>query len=156
MKDLIKILLWLLIVFAAAFLQTNRFLAWNGVNPNLLLLAVFSAVILEKKTLNILLLLIFSPGGLFFLFPFWFQETTILAGLGFLALFLKKFLTGNDLFDFLLLLFLGTCGFYSIAAPRFFLQPRVLAAESIYNLSCGLLIFLPIVFFYEKKTGIES
>lgn len=155
MKDLIKILLWFLFVVAAAFLQTNRFFVWAGVNPNLLLLAILSAVVLEKKFLNVVLFLILSAGGLFFLFPFWFIKTTILTGLGFLALFSKKFLFDNNFFDFLILLFFGTLGFYLIAAPGFFLQPRFFAAEMFYNLSGGLLIFLPMVFFYEKKTGIK-
>lgn len=157
MKDLIKFLLWLLIISVAAIFQINRFFILSNINPNLILLTILAMVVAEKKFLLVSLFLFFSSFFLFFLIPFWLSETTILTGMGFLCLLARKILSGNEFFDFLILIFLGTLGFYLIISPRYFLvQPGILIGELIYNLFLGFLIFGIAIFFYEKKNGIKS
>lgn len=157
MKDLIKFLFWLLIISVAAILQTNRFFILSNVNPDLILLTILAAVVSEKKFLLVSLFLFFSSLLLLFLASFWLLEIAVLTGIGFLSLLIRKILSGNKFFDFLILIFLGTLGFYLIISPRYFLiQLWTLIGELIYNLFLGFLIFGIAIFFYEKKNRIKS
>jgi len=157
MKDLIKILIWLFLILLVFIFQTNRFPSLGGINPNLILVVIFLGVILEKQPSRYLVL-IFTIILLSVLWlPYWLKEILILGGLGFLAFWSKKFLTGNIFFDFLILILAGTLGFYLIINGRFFLtNPIAIIAELFYNTALGLLIiFLVKSFSYEKKTRIK-
>ncbi len=141
MRDLIKILIWLFFVSLAIFLQSNQFLSFRGVNPNLILLLVFLPLILEKEFLRALLL-IFTALVLTVVFlPYWPKEILILGGLALAGLFLRKFLTGNELGDFLILIFSGTLGFYLIKAPSYLIADFIsVVVELIYNIILGIFL----------------
>ena len=84
--------------------------------------------------------------------PYWLKEILILGSLGILALLLKKLLTGNNFFDFLILILLGTLGFYSIINFRYlFANPPAIAAELIYNVILGLITIFVVKNFFMKK-----
>lgn len=158
MKVLIKILLWFFLVSSAVIIQSNHFLNFLGVNPNLILLFVFLPLILEKEFSRVLLLISITLILILIFLPYWPKEILILAGLAILGLFLRKFLTGNELLDFIILIFLGSLGFYLINSFSYcFQEPLILIAELIYNIFLGSLLFFIFRYFYEKeKTRIKS
>jgi len=157
MKALIKLLAWAFIISFAFVLQVNHFLSFDGVNPNLILLLIFLAVILKKsfRIFLFLLLIIILLSVIFY--PYWLKEISILAGLGIAGFFLKRFLTGNDFFDFAILVLLGTLGFYLINSPQHLASDYLIVlGELIYNLAFGILVlFCAKIFSYEKETGIK-
>ena len=158
MKDLIKMLIWVFFIILAFVLQANHFLSLGAINPNLILLVIFGGVIAKKKILEFLILISATVLLSTVFLPYWLKEILILGSLGILALLLKKLLTGNNFFDFLILILLGTLGFYSIINFRYlFANPPAIAAELIYNVILGLItIFVVKNFFYEEETGIKS
>jgi len=158
MKDLIKILIWLFFISLAAATQTNRFLSLNGINPNLILLFILLAVILEKEFPKVLILVFIIILLLIVVSPYWSKPILVLGGLGLLSFLFKKFLTGSIFWDFLILIILGSLGFYLIIDYRyFFADPIAIIAELFYNVLLGIFLFLiGESFFYAKKTGIKS
>jgi len=157
MKDLIKILAWIFFIILAFIFQANHFLSLGGINPNLILLVVFLSVILEKKISRFLVLIIIIILLSVVFLPYWIKEIFILSILG-LAIFLfKKSLTGNNFFDFLIIILLGNLGFYLIINPRYFItNPVVIIIELFYNMALGFLIIFGVKSFsYEKKTRIK-
>jgi hypothetical protein len=158
MKGSIKILTWAFFIISAFFLQANHFLAVRGINPNLILLIIFLGVILEKKFSGFLFLAFIIILLSFVFLPFWPKEIFIAAGLGLVAFLLKKFLTGNVFFDFLILVFSGTLGFYLILNFNYLISyPIAIIAELLYNMTLGIsVIFVITNFFYEKEDRIKS
>lgn len=159
MKEAIKILSWAFFVFLAVIVQNSHILEFWGVNPNLILLFVFLPLILEKEFPRALILIFITLVLALVFLPYWPKEILILAGLALLALFLRKFLTGHELWDFLILIFLGTLGFYLINNFYYcFWEPFTIFAELVYNVILGIfLFFISRQFFYEKeKARIKS
>lgn len=152
MKEAIKISVWAFLVFSAAIIQTNHILEFWGVNPNLILLFVFLSLILEKEFSRVLLL-IFTTLVLTLIFlPYWPKEILILAGLALLGLFLRKFLTGRELWDFVILILLGSLGFYLINNFSYcFREPLTLIIELFYNIALGILLILILNFLRLTK-----
>ncbi len=142
----------------AVIVQNSHLLDFWGVNPNLILLFVFLPLILEKEFSRALLLIFITLVLTLFFLPYWPKEILILAGLALGGLFLRKFLTGRELWDFTILIFLGTLGFYLIDSFFYcFQKPLTLIAELIYNMFLGSLLFFIFRYFYEKeKTRIKS
>lgn len=156
--SVLKILSWAIFIILAFVLQANHFFAVRGINPNLILLMIFLGVILERKLFGFLFL-IFTVILLSFVFlPFWPKGIFIAAGLGLAAFLLKKFLTGNVFFDSLIVIFLGTLGFYLIINFHYLISnPIAIIAELFYNMTLGIsAIFLITNFFYEKEDRIKS
>jgi len=153
MRDLIKILIWLFFVFLAVIIQTNRLLNFNGVNPNLILLFILLAVVLEKEFRKALILIFLIIVLSVVVLPYWSKQILILGGLGLLALLFKKFLTGGAFWDFLILIVLGTLGFYLLKAPSYLITDFIsVVGELIYNIILG--IFL--VFLITNLTGLRK
>lgn len=157
MKDLIKILAWIFFIVLAFILQANHFLSLKGINPNLILLVVFLAIFLEKRFSRFLVLIfiIILLSAVFL--PYWIKEISILSGLGLIIFLFKKFLTGNNFFDFLIVILLGNLGFYLITNPRYFIaDPVAIIMELLYNIALGFLIIFGVKSFsYEEKTRIK-
>ena len=153
MRDLIKILIWLFFVFLAVIIQTNRLLNLNGVNPNLILLFILLAVVSEKEFRKALILIFAIVLLSAVVLPYWSKQILILGGLGLLALLFKKFLTGGAFWDFLILIVLGTLGFYLLKAPSYLITDFIsVVGELIYNIILG--IFL--VFLITNLTGLRK
>lgn len=157
MKESIKISTWAFFVVSAFILQTNHFLAIRGINPNLILLIIFFAVILERKLFGFLFLALAIILLSFVFLPFWPKEIFIMTGLGLAFFSLKKFLTGNIFFDFLIMIFSGTLAFYSIINFHYLVSnPIAVIEELLYNMTLGIsAIFVITNFSYEKKAGIK-
>ena len=157
MKDLIKLLAWIFFIILVFVLQTNHFLSLGDINPNLILLIIFLGVILKKKISGFLVLIfiIILLSAVFL--PYWLKEILILSSLGFVIFLLKKFLTGNNFFDFLVIASLGNLGFYLIINPHYFItNPIAIIIELFYNMALGfLMLFGAKSFSYEKKTRIK-
>jgi len=152
MRDLIKILIWLFFVFLAVIVQTNRFLELNGVNPNLILLFILLAVIWEKEFRKALILIFLIIALSTVVLPYWSKQILTLGGLGLLALLFKKFLTGGILGDFLILILLGSLGFYLITDYQyFFTDPIAIIAELFYNMGLGAILII-ILKFFQRQT----
>jgi len=141
--SILKILGWIFLVSLAILIQSNHFLEFCNVNPNLILILFF----LPQNQILVLITFILT----LILLSYWFKEILILGILVIIGLFLRKFLTGREVWDFLILIFLGTLGFYLIDNFHFIL------AETVYNIIIGGLLFLISQFFNEKeKAGIKS
>ncbi|MEK7624361.1 MAG: hypothetical protein AAB404_01350 [Patescibacteria group bacterium] len=158
MKELIKILVWIFLIILVFILQTSHFLSLGKINPNLILLIILGSVVSGKKIPEFLVLvfMIILLSAVFL--PYWSKEVLVLGSLGFLALFFKKKLTGNVFFDFLILIGLGTLGFYLTVNFRYlFANPPAIIAELIYNLTFGLItLFMVKSFYRDEKTRIKS
>lgn len=142
MKVLIKILFWTFLVSLVVIVQSSHFLNFWGVNPNLILLFVFLPLILEKEFPRALILIFITFVLTAVFLPYWPKEILILVGLAFGGLFLRKFLTGRELWDFIILIFLGSLGFYLINSFSYcFQKPLTLITELIYNMFLGSLLF---------------
>lgn len=152
MNDLVKILIWIFFVLSAFVLQLNHFLSLGGINPNLILLVIFGGVILEKKLRNYLALILAIIFLSVIFWPYWLKEIFILSGLGLAAFLFKKFLTGSAVWDFLILILLGTLGFYLTANFRYFsANPAALIVELFYNLSLGAVLVI-ILRLFQRRT----
>jgi hypothetical protein len=158
MKVLIKILGWIFLISLAVIVQNSRLLDFWGINPNLILIFFFLPLILEKEFPKTLVFVFIILAFTVIFLPFWTKEILILGGLAIIGLFLRKFLTGREFWDFLILIFLGTLGFYLINNFSYFFQnPLILISELIYNMFLGSLLFFIFGYFYEKKeTRIKS
>lgn len=160
MKDLIRILSWLLFIFLAVIFQINHFLSFRGINPNLILLTILLAVSLEKEFRKVLVLILTVILLSVVFVPDWFLKILILGGLLILAAGVKKFLTGTIFFDFLILIFLGTLVFYLIVNFHYFItNPIAIIAELFYNMTLGAALVIILNLFdlrNEKKTRIKS
>lgn len=157
MKDLIKILTWIFFVSFGFILQSNRFLSVRGINPNLIILIIFLGVILEKDFSRFLISILITIALSLIFWPYWLKEILILSALGLAAFPLKKFLTGNDFSDLLILVFSANLAFYSLINFHYILSnPMAIIAELFYNMVLGILtIFVIKIFFHEKKTRIK-
>ncbi len=152
MKELIKILTWAFFAVLVFILQANCFFAIRGINPNLILLIIFLAVILEKKLFGFLFLTLAIILLSFVFLPFWPKEIFIAAGLGLAFFSLRKFLTGNIFFDFLIMIFSGTLAFYSIINFHYLVSdPITVIAELLYNMTLGVILVI-ILKFFQKQT----
>jgi len=151
MNDLVKILIWGVFILLAFALQTNHFLSLGGINPNLILLAVSGGVILEKKFRNFLGLILAIIFLSVIFWPYWLKEILVLSGLGSAAFLFKKFLTGSAVLDFLILILIGTLGFYLMANFRYFpANPAAIAAELFYNISLGGVLVVALKLFQRQ------
>jgi len=152
-----KILVWIFFIILSFILQSNHFFDIEGVNPNLILLIIFLAVILEKKISEVFVLILIIIILSLFFWPYWLKEILILSFLGLAASSFKKFLTGNDFYDFLILIFLATLAFYLLINFHYFFGNFiVIVSELIYNTILGFLTIFGIKnFFYVKKTRIR-
>jgi len=157
MKESIKILVWAFFVVLAFVLQASHFFAVKGINPGLILLVVFLGVILEKKISGFLFLILPVVLFSFVFLPFWPKEIFIMAGLGLAAFWAKRFLTGNNFFDFLILALSANLLFHFMVNFHYPINnPIAVIAELFYNAVLGVLaIFAVKNFSYEKKTRIK-
>ncbi len=158
MKELNKILIWAFFVILAFILQTNHFFAVREINPNLVILIIFLGVILIKKLSGFLFLILMVILSAFVFSPFWLKGIFIMAGLGLVAFLIKKFLTGNVFFDSLILVFLGTLGFYLIINFHYLISnPIAVIGELLYNMILVIpTIFIITNFSHEKENRIKS
>ncbi|MFA5083914.1 MAG: hypothetical protein WC475_00810 [Candidatus Paceibacterota bacterium] len=158
MKESIKILVWAFFVILAFIFQVNHFFALKGINPNLILLVIILAAVLEKKIFGFLSLISMVILLSFVFLPFWPKEIFIAAGLGLAFFLLKKFLTGSVFFDSLILIFSGTLIFYLIVNFHYLVSsPIAVIAELPYNMTLGIAAIFAIKnFLHEKENRIKS
>lgn len=119
MADLARFILILFILTVLIFIQGTRFLSFDGINPNLILI-FFSGLIMAPgfrdkiKFTFLLALLVFSLLVSSFISGFWLIAWSILLILVILIYFFRNFFTGHPFPDFLLVLGLGTAVFYGL------------------------------------------
>ncbi|TSA46466.1 hypothetical protein D4R51_00140 [bacterium] len=119
MADLARFILVLLVLTILIFIQGTRFLSFEGINPNLILI-FFSGLIMAPhfrdriKFTFLLALLAFSLLVSSFISGFWLIIWSILLILVILIYFFRDFFTGHPFPDFLLVLGLGTAVFYGL------------------------------------------
>ena len=146
---LFKFLAFFLALTGVFFLQQYRLFVVGGVNPNLILVIL---AFLIFKTRNFWFFFGVGFGFLVFVFltaPYWLLPVTVILLLTITFYFLRKMLTGNEFFDFPIVVFLNTIIFYLIfnfqALPL--LPIRLIAAEILYN----LILTAVFVFFSRSK-----
>ena len=147
-----KFLFALLILIVGLFLQEGKIISLNSVSPNLLFI-LFLLFILGKESK----LFLFGLLARVFLIsliaiPFWSQQIIVLCVLILLLSLGKKYLTGNNLLDFSLLIITIPIIFYLLLHIKNFksLDINLILLESIYNLSLGIVIWLIFQRFYFK------
>lgn len=123
-------------------LQQYRFLSLGGTNPNLLLLG-FLFFVFKQENLWFLGSLFLGVAAVSFLFTWlWFLQTLVIFLVTLVFYFVKKIMTGNRLFDFLIALFLGTVLFYIVIGFGSANLPYLLIlGEILYNLTLGALFW---------------
>jgi hypothetical protein len=120
-------------------LQYSRSLAVLDINPNLLLVFLIALPFLRFGSFRFsaasALILLFA--ALFF--PYWFWEMAALIAVALFAGFARRFLTGNRILDFFILV-LGATLILNSALPLLAgfgpLWPRI-ALEALYNVLLG-------------------
>jgi len=140
-----KSVFWLLVSLLLLFLQNSQLFSLGGANPNLILIGFLILISLGRfNFLPFLAILAAFVLLAFILMPFWFLEILVLAVLAILFNLLKKFSTGNEFADFLIILIIGTILFYIIIyVPNISVLPRRLALKEIfYNVVLGAVIWL--------------
>lgn len=137
-----KILIAALALAAAFLLQQYRFLSLAGVNPNLILVGLLFFVF-RPVNLRFLAYLVFLTVAMTLLFtPFWLLEMLLVLLLAVAFYFIKRVMTGNRFFDFLIVVGAGTALFYAVlGAPAFNLPYGLILGEILYNLILGALIW---------------
>ncbi len=157
MKEAIKIFGLAFLVTLAIIAQSSHILEFWGVNPNLILILVFLPLVLEKEFSKALTLIFIILVLAIIFLPYWPKEILILTGLVLVGLFLRKFLTGREFWDFIILILFGTFGFYLI--NNFFYFPQkflIIVAELVYNILLGSFLFFVFSFYEKKETRIKS
>jgi len=140
-----KSVFWLLVSLLLLFLQNSQLFSLGGANPNLILIGFLILISLGRfNFLPFLAILAAFVLLAFILMPFWFLEILVLAVLAILFNLLKKFSTGNEFADFLIILIIGTILFYIIIyVPNISVLPWRLALKEIfYNVVLGAVIWL--------------
>ena len=122
----------------------SKFLNFGKIGPNLIMIGLIF-LIFRKENFKFILLV--SSGILIstsIFLSFWLSQMAILIGLIILMSYFKKFLTGNNLSDFLILLFFITLIFnFLLAQPNLgeIFSLKSVAFELLYNLIMGLVIW---------------
>lgn len=148
MADLIRFILVLLVAALLVFLGGARFLSVGGVNPNLILILFCGLIFIPflKRRVKfgyfvVLLLFSFLVGS--FIFDFWLIPWLTLAAVILGIYFLRNFLTGRPLLDFLIGLSFGVVVFYAVL--RFFTGGAFLFDflfwEIVYDLFLGVVLW---------------
>jgi len=110
-----------------------------GVAPNLLLVVFLLSSFFQSGFLLILALAISTFLVFAAFMPFWLFQPALIFSLVLAMKFAGGFLSGNKFLDFLIMLVLGTVGFYfflNLAKAGSF-QPALILKETIYNLVLG-------------------
>ncbi len=153
MADLVRFVLVLLLLVLLIFIQGTRFLVFNGINPNLILIFFLGLIlipILEKRIRldYFLTLLAFSFFVGSFIFDFWIGAWLILSILVIAGRFFKRFLTGYSLIDFLIMIGANTLLFYLLL--KIFsggvLEWSLILSETVYNLVLGAIFWYSLRF----------
>jgi len=143
-----KYLFFLTIFFAVSvlglFFQYERLFAIGGVNPNVALITILLPVFLFGNKnyfliFSTLFILIASLWG-----NFWLGKIFLIFGLALLQVLLRKNFTGNNFFDFLLSIAVGTFVFYvviGIFSPVSFPRFAILFFEMVYNIFIGFIFW---------------
>ncbi|TSC52227.1 MAG: hypothetical protein LiPW41_438 [Parcubacteria group bacterium LiPW_41] len=157
MKNFSSFLFLLLIGVIALILMNSGALRFFNINPNLFLLFIIALIATRAKNSIIVSLLFFSLFVGFVLYPFWILEYSLLCLVGFLLLFFRSRLTGNQISDSLILSFSGSL-FFSLCLWFFShssFSISQLLYQLIYDLICGFIFVLllrPII----KRGGISK
>lgn len=123
------------------FIQQQRILSVNDVNPNLIfvvLLAIAFFQVFRLRFLLLLLLLFFFVSG-FWAGGFWFFQILVLGLIALGTYFLKPHLSGSLFWDFLIVLAVGHFLFYLVVNVAHLpdLPWLTILAELVYNLVLG-------------------
>jgi hypothetical protein len=140
----VKILIPIIIVSVFFMLGQFRALSVAGINPNLLLIALFFFAVRADRFSFLGVLLAVSAVLVFLFTPFWIIQylVVLLIVLVFYFLFIKNLMTGNRLFDFLIAVVLGTFLFYLVVGFFSFGLPKTqILWEMLYNLAVGVLLW---------------
>lgn len=139
MESINKFLIVFLIISFFLILGQWRILSLNGIVPNLLLVIFLLSSFFQSGFLFMLVLAV-STFLVFAVFmPFWLFQSALIFSLVLAMKFASGFLSGNRFLDFLIMLVLGTAGFYfflNLAKAGSF-QSVLVLKETIYNLVLG-------------------
>ena len=144
MSRAIHFLFVLTIINLLIVLGQSRVLSLAGVNPNWLLVFSLLMVFAHEKIWLRATLILTTFMAAFLFFGFWLFELAVLLVLVFVMVLGRRFLTGNELTDFLITIFLLTIifnlttSFKSAASPDF----SLIAKELVYNLILGVILWL--------------
>jgi len=136
-----------IILFAALavifIIGQSRLLSVNGVNPNLFLVFFLLIAFNAGSFLFILALALATLLFIFVFTPSWFPSFGLASLLVLAFYFLKRFLTGTALLDYLLLVLAGTLLFYFLLAfPDLTALPLgQILSEALSNLILGVIMW---------------
>lgn len=138
---------------AAFFVQTSRFFAFYGIQPNLFLIALSQCAVFFGFSRSGFLKFTASAGltifWLMLFFPFWRLELLTLFIASSLVFFVKRLFSTNEYFDFFVFmlatqaLFYGVIGFVS---GNF----AIFSAELIYETTASLIAGLIFLYLIQK------
>lgn len=161
MRQFFSFLIVLFGICLIFFLQQFRVFDLFGVNPNLLLIGFFIIVFIRAPKWIIFGVLVLFLATTYIQARFWFPDFIALSLLVLMVMFAKKYLTGRPGVDFFLSLIFGTALFYGIVGvieniyvyglgfgEYFFLAPRFLLKELIYNIFLGAILW---ALFHKQK-----
>jgi len=159
-----RLIYLLILVATAAILQQIPWLQFAGVRPNWTLAALLLAIFLVRGWVEYLVLVV-AAAALLLPLPnqlliseinSWGGAAAALAATAVAAYLIRQILPWQSFLNYLLLVVLGTAGFY-LLLDRAFLISRgpLFFQELLYNLILGAVLFIAVTRIYHKKTGIR-
>jgi len=123
------------LIFLAFFVQLSNVFNFFGCNPNLILIFCIGGVFLELNPL-----FYFLPLFLSLFYPPFIAASLVVGGMGLIFSYVRKFLSGNSLLDFNLVLIFG-CFLFYLLVDISFIKNVCFVKELIYNLILGNLLY---------------
>lgn len=143
-------LIGILLVLAAALIQSTDLINFYGVKPDLVLAMVAVFLFFTDNFWEYLIIFLSGITALKFVLAFE-KESLILFVLFVVAYIFKKYLLHKSLIHILLLITFLTTLFYLLINFNFIiLNPLIFILELVYNNFIGLVIYLSANFIYEK------
>ncbi|KKW11837.1 MAG: hypothetical protein UY51_C0005G0078 [Candidatus Jorgensenbacteria bacterium GW2011_GWB1_49_9] len=159
---MIRLLLFTFLLIAALLLATANFFVWGGVSANLLLLTwlliLFGRFEKSVGSWEILILAVIFLAICFFYFGFWLKPAFALVLVAGLISVLRRFLTGNELADFLIGNAVAIFSFYGLLAAVEWSGFSFVTVgwEALYNLVLGILIWFLFDFLFFQHDQASS
>ena len=147
MKEKVRFLADIIIVFLCALLQSSALITIYGVKPNFLISALVVLLFSARNFWQYLILVLTAAVSLKYS-ALLSKEILIFAGIMILAYFLKKYLVEYEFIAIFILTAFITIIFYLLIDYRFaFNNPNSLLLETAYNIFASAVLLL----LYEKK-----
>lgn len=152
----LRFLIVIAVLVFVMFLQTSRVLEIMSVRPNLVLISFlfFAYSLADSKEGRVLFAVsaISFLGLCFWFFDFWFWEVMVIVILSAALSYARRFLTGGQVIDFVLILSISTLLFYLILSASGIgrIPLKILPAEILYGFILGLAPWYFLKKNYEK------